>query len=124
MQGRRPSIGDHRITRPENLPRSFSIQKATPATVGMPCMIVVLVEASDTAILEGCLLHDEDANARPRPSVTGHRITRPENLPRSFSIQKATAATLDPACLFMHIVAKIPHIRETGATDTLTLLGS
>jgi hypothetical protein len=55
-----------------------------------------------------------------RPSMTGHRITRPENLQRSFSIQTATTATVGPACLFMHIDAKIPHMGQTGATDMLT----
>jgi hypothetical protein len=55
MQGHRPSMTDHRITRPENLPRSFSIQQATMANVGMPCMIVVSVEVSDTDILRQCM---------------------------------------------------------------------
>jgi hypothetical protein len=121
-----PSSVDDRssdITRPENLPRSFSIQQATMANVGMPCMIVVSVEISDTAVLEGCLLHEKDAKAGPRPSMTGHRITRPENLPSSFSIQKATLATVAPACRFMHNVAKMSHMGETGATDALTFLG-
>jgi len=58
--------------------------------------------------------------------LTDDRITRPENPPRSFSIQKATTATVGPACPFMHDDARIPHIphlEETGATDTLIFLG-
>jgi hypothetical protein len=58
-----------------------------------------------------------------RPSMADHRITLPENLQRPFSIRKATTATVSPACPFMHIVAKIPHMGATGATDTLTFLG-
>jgi hypothetical protein len=35
----------------------------------MPCMTVVSIGISETAIVESCLLHEEDANAGPRPSV-------------------------------------------------------
>jgi hypothetical protein len=58
-----------------------------------------------------------------RPSMADYRITRPENLQRSFSIQKATTATVGPACPFMHNDAKIPHMGATGGTDSLTFLG-
>jgi hypothetical protein len=57
------------------------------------------------------------------PSMTDYRITRPENLPRSFSIQKTTTATVSPAYHSMHEVAKIANMGETGGTDTLTFLG-
>jgi hypothetical protein len=56
------------------------------------------------------------------PSMTDYRITRPENLPRSFSIQKTTTATVIPACHSMH-VAKLAYMGEIGGTDTLTFLG-
>jgi hypothetical protein len=58
-----------------------------------------------------------------RPSMTDHRITLLENLPRSFSIRKAIMANVGSACPLMHGLAKIPHKGETGATDALTFLG-
>jgi hypothetical protein len=58
-----------------------------------------------------------------RPSMTDHRITLPAKLPRSFFIQWASTANVGPACLFMHDLAKVPHIGEAGATDGSTFLG-
>jgi hypothetical protein len=58
-----------------------------------------------------------------RPSMTDHRHIRPENFPRSFSIQKGTIADVGSAYPSMHNVAKMPHMGEPGATDALTLLG-
>jgi hypothetical protein len=58
-----------------------------------------------------------------RPSMTDHRITRAENLPRSFPIQTAKTAIVGSAYPCMHSVAKVPHMGETGATDVLTFLG-
>jgi hypothetical protein len=39
MQGLRPLMTGHRITRPKNLPCSFSIHQATTSSVDMPCII-------------------------------------------------------------------------------------
>jgi hypothetical protein len=71
------------IIRLENLPRSFSIQQTTTANVGMPCMIVVSVGVSDTAILEGCLLHEEYASAGPSSidhQASDHTAGKPSTL--------------------------------------------
>jgi hypothetical protein len=42
-----------------------------------------------------------------RLSMNDDRITQPENLPRPFSNQKATAADVGFTCPLMHDVAKL-----------------
>jgi hypothetical protein len=79
----------------------------------MPCMTVVSLEVYETGILQCCLPHEEDVNAGPSSSMTDHRITLPESLPRSFPIRRPTTADVGSACPFMHIDGKIPHTGET-----------
>jgi hypothetical protein len=89
-----------------------------------PCMTIASVEVSETAMLECCLPHKEDANAGP--SAVDDRSsdhTAREHPPRSFSVRKAITANVSSACPLIHGLAKIPHKGETGATDALTFLG-
>jgi hypothetical protein len=91
-----------------------SSHKLTPASLThkhMPCMTVVSVGVSERAIrfesaaccMKRTLMHVLC------PWMTDHRTTPPKNPPRSFPIQRATAADVGSACPLMR---NSPHGRN------------
>ena len=86
-------------------------------------MIVVSGEESETGILECCLPHEEDANAGPSSvddRSSDYTLRDPSTL---LPNPRVSTADVGSACRFMHILVKLPHMGETGASDTLASLG-
>jgi hypothetical protein len=104
--------------------KRYLIEPARLTYKRMPCMTVVSVEVSEIASLECCLFHEEDANAGPSSvdqRSSDHTAREASSL---FPDSEGRHGYHGPCMHFMHNDARIPHMGATGATETLTFLGS